>query len=322
MVNTPAVSIVMPLYNKAPEVLATIASVQAQTVTDWELVVVDDGSTDRGPELVRGLEDPRVRVFSQSNAGVSAARNQGIASAKAELIAFLDADDRWQPEFLGCVLALARDYPEAQWFATGYEIRRQGQAAFEARLLGVDKGFSRGLLGEYFLVAMQSDPPVWTSACVVRRDAIVGIGGFPLGISSGEDLLTWARLAVRFPLAYDARALAIFEVSGHERRPDPTEQVSRALADLLDKSPGTPGLRAYLGQWFRMQAVMAMRFSETVLARRSAWQAFRHGPVQWRNGYTLLLSWLPSALRQAMDASLRRLARRAPPAAPAGGDGT
>lgn len=303
----PAISIVMPLYNKAGQVLETIASVRAQTLSDWELVVVDDGSTDDGPALVRDLKDARVRVVSQANAGVSAARNRGIELARADLVAFLDADDLWLPGFLAAILALQADFPEAHWFATGYEIRPAHGAAYTSRLRGPPADFSRGLLPDYFIVSLASDPPVWSSATAVRRHAIQAIGGFPLGIGSGEDLLTWARLAVRYPLAYDARPLAVFVVSGIERRPDAADRVGKALALLVREHPGVPGLRRYLGLWYRMQAVMAMRFGEAALARQQAWLAVRYGSGQLRNLYTLLLALLPAAWRQALDSRARSL---------------
>lgn len=297
----------MPLYNKAAQVLETVASVAAQTVTNWELVVVDDGSTDGGPALVRALGDARICVVSQANAGVSAARNRGIELASAELIAFLDADDQWLPEFLASVLALQADFPEARWFATGYEIRPVQGAAFVARLRGPAINFSRGVLPDYFSVANGSDPPVWTSASAVQRDAMRDIGGFPVGIGSGEDLLTWARLALRFPLAYEARALAVFVLSGIERRPDAADRVGNAMGQLLHEYPAAPGLRGYLGLWYRMQAVMAMRFGDTALARQRAWLAVRYGPRQLRNVYTLLLALLPAAWHQVLDTQVRSL---------------
>jgi glycosyltransferase involved in cell wall biosynthesis len=303
----PAISIVMPLYNKAGQVLKTIASVTAQTVSDWELVVVDDGSTDGGPALVRALGDPRIRVVSQTNAGVSAARNRGIELASAELIAFLDADDLWLPQFLAAILALQADFPQARWFATGYEIRPASGEAFASRLRGPAASFSRGILPDYFRVAIGSDPPVCSSATALRRDAIQGIGGFPVGIGSGEDLLTWARLAVRVPLAYDVRPQAVFVVSGIERQPDAADRVGQAMVQLLREYPGVPALRAYLGLWYRMQAVMAMRFGEAALARQRAWLAVRFGPWQLRNQYTLLLALLPAIWRQALDTRVRRL---------------
>jgi len=297
----------MPLYNKAGQVLETIASVIAQTLSGWELVVVDDGSTDDGPALVRALGDARIRVVSQANAGVSAARNRGIELARADLVAFLDADDLWLPGFLAGILALAADFPQAHWYATGYEIRPAQGSGFTARLRGPPADFSRGILPDYFNVALASDPPVWSSATAVRRDAMQALGGFPEGIGSGEDLLTWARLAVRYPLAYDARPLALFMASGIERRPDPADRVGKALAQLVREHPGVPGLRQYLGLWYRMQAVMAMRFDEAALARRWAWLALCYGPWQLRNLYTLLLALLPSTWRQALDSRARSL---------------
>lgn len=307
---TPAISIVMPLYNKAAQVLDTVASVTAQTVSNWELVVLDDGSTDGGPALVRALGDARIRVVSQANAGVSAARNRGIELARADLVTFLDADDLWMPEFLAAVLALQADFPEARWFATGYEIRPAQGAAFASRLRGPARNFGRGILPGYFSVAIASDPPVCSSATAVQRDAIQAIGGFPVGIGSGEDLLTWARLALRFPLAYEARALAVFVVSGIERRPDPVDRVGKAVGQLVREYPSVPGLRAYLGLWYRMQAVMAMRFGEGGLARQRARLAVRYGPMQLRNLYTLLLAMLPTAWRQALDTRARSLLRK------------
>lgn len=305
--STPAISIVMPLFNKAAQVLETIASVVAQTVNDWELVVVDDGSSDSGAELVCALGDPRIRVVRQSNAGVSAARNRGIELASVDLIAFLDADDLWLPEFLATILALQADFPIAQWFGTGYEIRPSEGGSYASRLNGPVKNFSRGILLDYFSIAIVSDPPVWTSAIAVRREAIKSIGGFPLGISSGEDLLTWARLAVRYHLAYEARPLSVFVVSGTERKPKPSDLVGKAIRHLLNEHPFAPGLRAYLGLWYRMQAVIAMHFFyDTPLARHQAFLAMFYGPGQLRNLYVLLLAFLPSAWRKILDNHVRR----------------
>lgn len=305
--EVPAISIVMPLYNKAEQVLTTIASVQAQIWRDWELIVVDDGSTDDGLACVRALQDARIRCVSQTNQGVSAARNHGIALARAELVALLDADDSWQPDFLATVASLARDFPEAGWFATGYRIQHPEGSPRDNRLLGIPAGFQRGILQDYFQVAMQSDPPAWTSAVMTRKDALNVIGGFPVGVTSGEDLLTWARLAVRFPLAYDCRALATFYASGISRAPDRGDHVGLALLSLARDYPDQMGLLDYLGLWFRMQAVKALRLGDRPTARRFAWKATRTAPNQWRNPYTLLLAWLPACLSARLDAWLRRL---------------
>lgn len=94
------ISIVIPLYNKEKQIAHTLQSVFAQTFQDFEIVIVDDGSTDNSVMEVKKFDDPRVLLIQQSNAGVSAARNRGIEEANGELIAFLDADDEWMPEFL------------------------------------------------------------------------------------------------------------------------------------------------------------------------------------------------------------------------------
>jgi glycosyltransferase involved in cell wall biosynthesis len=305
----PRVSIVMPLYNKSTTVLTSLKSVFDQTISDWELIVVDDGSTDGGGGLVVGFSDSRICVHIQANTGVSAARNRGIALARADLVAFLDADDTWEPAFLETVLDLARDFPKAGWFATGYYIKNPHNRISANRLRGLPVHFERGLLPNYFLVAAQSDPPVWTSAVMVRKNLMVGIDGFPEGIQSGEDLLTWARLAICEPLAYDIRPLAIFQTSGIERKPDPQNSVGLALQRLHAEFPQTIGLRNYLGLWNRMQAVMALRFENFTFARKFAWSAWRYDPLRWRNGYVLFLTWMPLALGPRFDAGLRKLLR-------------
>ena len=307
--KNPACSVVMPLYNKEQQLPATLTSVLNQTFSDFELLVINDGSTDRSVQIAQGFDDNRIFLFDQENAGVSAARNRGIAEAKSELIVFIDADDLWHPDFLSTIVGLRDDYPQAQWFATGYEIVHPETGRTSSKLRGPAKAFHRGILPDYFGVAVCSDPPVCSSATAVMRDAIDAIGGFPVGIKSGEDLLTWARLAVRFPLAYEARCLAIFRVSGIHRRADPDNKVGDALERLAEGLPQIKGLRAYLGLWYRMQAVMAMRYGETALARQRAWLAVRCGPGQLRNLYTLLLALMPAAWRQALDTRARSLLR-------------
>ena len=96
----PRVSVVMPVYNVAAYVAEAVGSVLAQTFADFELIVVDDGSSDASMAIVRGFADPRLRIISQRNRGLAGARNTGIAAARAPLIAFLDSDDRWLPEKL------------------------------------------------------------------------------------------------------------------------------------------------------------------------------------------------------------------------------
>src|SRR5712672_3062654 len=102
--SAPAVSVVIPAYNYAHYLPQAIDSVLSQTHSALEVIVVDDGSTDATPQVCTQYSDPRVRSIRQPNAGLSAARNTGIREARFPCVAFLDADDRWQPTFLATVL--------------------------------------------------------------------------------------------------------------------------------------------------------------------------------------------------------------------------
>jgi len=124
---TPSVSVVIPLYNKGRYISEAIDSVLAQTVRDFELIIVDGGSTDGSLEIVAGYTDPRITCFLQEGKGVSTARNQAVQRANAELIAFLDADDAWYPDFLETILKLRQDYPAAGMYGTGYEVYFEGK---------------------------------------------------------------------------------------------------------------------------------------------------------------------------------------------------
>lgn len=269
----PAVSVVIPLFDKAATIERAVRSVLAQTHQDFELVVVDDGSTDGGGAVVRAIGDPRVRLVEQQNRGVSAARNAGVERARAELLAFLDADDEWEPEFLETVFTLRRRFPAAGVFATGYRIRRGGHVQTNI-LRGLPRGFEAGVIPDYFAVAARSDPPLCSSAVAMTREAIEGIGGFPQAITSGEDLLTWARLAARHELAYSRAAKAQIEAPplGSSRLPQTPDVVGAALRELAqDARARSKGIAAYIGHWHAMRAAGFLQLGR----RKEAWTELR-----------------------------------------------
>ncbi|MEY2875673.1 MAG: hypothetical protein RLZZ373_3044 [Pseudomonadota bacterium] len=113
----PEVSIILPTYNRVDVIGRAVASIIQQTHRDWELLVVDDGSTDHTVARLQGL-DPRIRCIRQANQGVAAARNAGIAAAAGRYVAFMDSDDEWRPEFLALTTAFLRAHPAEHWIAT------------------------------------------------------------------------------------------------------------------------------------------------------------------------------------------------------------
>lgn len=151
----PEVSVVIPLYNKAPYIARALASVITQTCQGFEVIVIDDGSTDGGAEIVRRLDDTRIRVIRQENRGVSAARNRGIESARTDFIAFLDADDEWMPTHLEALLRLRDRSPHAGAYGTAYLIKRADLAiqvpSIDAD--GIPPEPWEGLLPNYFRAA-------------------------------------------------------------------------------------------------------------------------------------------------------------------------
>src|SRR5690606_35592492 len=112
---------IIPLYNKERHIKSTIESVLAQTFQDFEIIIVNDGSTDNSEALVNSISDPRIKYFKQENKGVSTARNFGIEKSSAKLIAFLDADDYWYPNHLNHLKTLFETFPGCGIYATGYE---------------------------------------------------------------------------------------------------------------------------------------------------------------------------------------------------------
>ena len=298
--NIPCISIVMPLYNKEAEVQRSINSVRAQTFKEFEIIVINDGSTDKGPKIVKSFNDPRMRVIDQANAGVSAARNRGIAEAQADLIAFLDADDEWAPDFLETIIRLRGKFPLCEVFATNYFFCRSNNYRRPTIIRGLPQGFKEGILKDYFKVASQSDPPLWSSAVAVTKKAIEVIGGFPVGVVAGEDLLTWARLAVQYDISYTVEPKAYHweptEFSGRPGRlfnvPDIVGQELQILLKTSN-SEKNKGLKDYIALWHRMRASAYLRRGQRVSAIKEIQKAIFFSGVNLKLVMYAALSLLP-----------------------------
>lgn len=268
------ISIVIPLYNKEKSIASTLQTVLNQTFSDYEIVIVNDGSTDNSVAEVEKVQDSRVRLIHQQNAGVSVARNRGVEEAKGELIAFLDADDEWKPEYLATQYQLSLKYPECSVFACNYEFRDVEGKVTPTIIHKLSFAEEDGILINYFEVASCSHPPLWTSAVVVRKSALQAIGGFPVGIKSGEDLLTWARLACKYQIAYSITPLAvfifderIFNADQKQRMPESVDVVGNELFKLYKANPGIVGIKQYVGLWHKMRA-------RIFLSKHLRWRAF------------------------------------------------
>ena len=185
----------MPLYNKAPYVRKAVESVVGQTCRDWELIVVDDGSSDGGGDIVASIADPRIQLVQQENAGVSAARNQGASLSTAPYITFLDADDWWEPTFLEEMVGLVERHPGAGIYGTGYWIVKKGRRRLAP--IGVEEGFAEGEINYCHVYAQTLCMPLTSITVCIPRMVFDEAGGFPLGITLGEDFLLWLHIALK-----------------------------------------------------------------------------------------------------------------------------
>ena len=295
------ITIIIPLYNKEASIATALRGVLEQTYQDFEVVVVDDGSTDGGAAVVEQFDDPRIRLIRQANGGVSAARNRGIAEAKGAHVAFLDADDEWMPTFLEEIAALIAAYPECKARATNYIFNSNGvKSPTLLRKMPFTEG--RGVLTNYFEVASCSHPPVCSICVCIDRDLLQEMGGFPLGIKSGEDLLTWARIAVRTNWAYSLKPLAQFNMEGYEmnerpkRIPAEEDVVGSELRLMLKNNPKLKGLRYYVAHWHKMRCSIYMRLGMKRKSIVEALRGLKYHPLNYKLYAYILLNIIPIKL--------------------------
>ena len=239
-----SISVVIPLYNKAEHIELCLRSVLAQTLQPDEIIVVDDGSIDKGAEIVNSFKEPHLRLICQENLGVSAARNRGITESKGELIAFLDADDAWLPGFLEEIIILRNLYPQAGIFATAYEIVTEEGLLKKYQFNCLPAGEQRGLI-TFLKVCFRF--PIISSAVVVPRIVFNKLGGFKEEEKYCEDLDMWLRISFHYLIAWSAKYLSrwhrnVVNRSLRSRRWEDEPAISRTAREALAKGLVDPEL--------------------------------------------------------------------------------
>jgi len=218
----PSISVIIPLYNKRAHIGRCLASIRAQTFTDYEIIIVDDGSTDDGAEIARGFLRDSDRLIQQENEGAAAARNRGIAVMRGQLAAFLDADDEWLPSHLTSLMELERRFPQAGLFSTGIALHGLGGFAI---CCSIDSREPQ-LVPDYFTACLNEPDPVNSSSCAIRREVFEVLGGQALGAHRGEDLELFARVCLRWPLALHPDISTIIHLIAQNR----SEKVHKHIA--------------------------------------------------------------------------------------------
>jgi glycosyltransferase involved in cell wall biosynthesis len=223
----PFFSIVIPLYNKQEHIANTVLSVLHQTFTDFELLVINDGSTDESVTLVKMFTDYRLRLYHQKNAGVSAARNTGINRSRGQYIAFLDADDLWQPDYLAEMHKLIIKYPGCGLYSAAHTVLQTSRSFVEGATM------PEGIVKDYFRNELMHHI-TRLSATIINPVILKKIKGFPVGMISGEDSFFCASIARNFPVAYTPKPLVTYnkKFTGLSQRFDKVDNCKECWIEL------------------------------------------------------------------------------------------
>lgn len=204
----PLISVIIPVYNGEKTILATIDSVLKQTFSNFELIIINDGSTDKTLEVVNHIQDPRLKVFSYPNAGQPTSRNRGITHALGEYISFIDADDLWTPDKLEAQLKALQSNSQAavaySWTnvvdETGRFLRRGSYLSYEGDV------YARLLLNDF--IESGSNP-------LIRAYAFKEVSGFDSSLSNAHDWDMWLRLASQYHFVAVSSPQILYVVSSH-----------------------------------------------------------------------------------------------------------
>jgi len=320
----PRVSVIIAAYNAAATIAATVESVLAQTFRDFEIIAVDDGSTDRTREILAGFGD-RVRLIEQRNNGPAAARNAGARVSSGEYLAFLDADDLWRPTMLErAVAALDADPSSALVFFNALIADSEG---VELGTSLVGEGFDHGPSLNELLTQLW---PIMPSAAVVRRASYEKCGGYRDELKGAsfrfEDVDFWIRSREQGPFLYIAEPLVVWRFAWFPRK----------LKKLPDYSKALHVFEAYLQEHYGVSArplveararaprsilanigLKALRDGDRARARAAFARAIKVDPYRLKNYLRWMRTWLPHALARRLSGAGNRPAKGAPNSAAA-----
>ncbi|HLT49001.1 MAG TPA: glycosyltransferase family A protein [Aequorivita sp.] len=203
----PKFSVVISVFNKEKYIAETLKSVLAQTFTDFEVVILNDGSTDNSEAEILKFKDPRIRYFSKENQGASAGRNFTIQQAEANYIALMDADDYWYPFYLEEQNRLLTEFPNESVFATATEIKRNRKTfknSYSTQTFGKDS-----ILVDYFQ-ASQLDSVLLSISTVLKKTIFENVGWYDPKIKSGEDTDLYVRIGLKYKVVFSPKVCATY----------------------------------------------------------------------------------------------------------------
>ena len=245
----PYFSIIIPLYNKEKHIKDTLNSVWSQSFVDFEVIVVNDGSTDDSLENLKTITDDRLNVFSTKNQGVSKARNYGISKASSDLIVFLDADDIWLEHHLQDLNDLLEQFPNCGMYCKAYD-KQDGPNLITSKFNTIsDKSPWEGIVEDYFESSIINSI-AWTSAVMIPKSTLESVGVFDpeITLGAGEDTDLWIRIALDYPVAFSTKVSAIHQLHSDNRISNSNTNIRQFInLDRYNTQAETnPSLKRYL----------------------------------------------------------------------------
>ncbi|RKE98106.1 glycosyltransferase family 2 protein [Ichthyenterobacterium magnum] len=201
------ISVVIPLYNKEKHIASTLMSVLAQTFKDYEVIIINDGSTDNSVKIVKSFSDQRIKLFTTKNKGAAHARNYGIKKATSNFVALLDADDYWFPFYLAKQNSLINKYPKQHVFSTAQKIYKYGR--HYPCTYSVNFGLESDGVTNYFKSSTISSI-IHSSSIVIHKDVFKNVGMFNQKIMSGQDTDLWIRIGLKYPIVFSTKICSVY----------------------------------------------------------------------------------------------------------------
>ena len=224
-------SIIIPLYNKEKSILYTLEKLFKQIFTHFELIIINDGSTDDSLKIVESIQDSRIKIYTKQNGGVSSARNYGIKQATHNYIAFLDADDYWEPGYLSAQKEFIDEFPQCAMWGQSWGYIKNGSK--EEINHGLQHSF-KGIVDNYWTIKKKSNL-FWTSAVVVNKNVFDKIDMFDECLTHGEDLDVWFRIMLNFPVAFSNKTLAYYNQDDENRAMNQLPPLHRVLPAAIER---------------------------------------------------------------------------------------
>lgn len=211
-------SVIIPLFNKEKFIESTLKSVLCQTFNDFEILIINDGSTDKSEEKILQFNDPRIHYLKKENDGASSARNYGIEKAQSNYITFIDADDYWYPTFLQEMFENINRYKEQKVFSAAIEIETPKNIVPAVYSIQKTNDFE---IVNYFK-ASSKETVICTSCAVFHKSIFDEIGNFDTKIKSGQDTDLWIRIGLVYPVLFSWKILAryVYDADSLSKNPD------------------------------------------------------------------------------------------------------